>query len=194
MSRSLSSMIKEFERNIEASAGRKTRLEAAAGGTTIAARGDAAEIAQWMKAAVAKLEKAVGAATSAGILDRCGERCARSNRAMISRAKARRKKAGSLDAFLAGEQRKPITGTKLERKGNTLYWTYQPRTFSPPMRCFCPIMRGLPDGEAASPVYCQCSRAFVRTLWEEVLGCPVKVDLLGTTLTGSEECRFKIHF
>jgi hypothetical protein len=125
-------------------------------------------------------------------MENCGTNCAHVNRTPIERGKARRAKHATEEDFLAAEIRKPQTGTRLERDGNILYQIYTPTTFSHPMRCYCGLLRGLPEGVQVSPTYCRCSGAFVRTYWSEVLGRPVKVDVLETAITGSTECRFRI--
>jgi hypothetical protein len=43
-----------------------------------------------------------------------------------------------------------------------------------------------------SRTYCHCSKAFVRTLWEAVMGRPVSIELLESAVSGSGECRFRI--
>ena len=44
-----------------------------------------------------------------------------------------------------------------------------------------------------SRTYCHCSKAFVRTLWEAVLGRPVAVELVSSALSGASECEFEIR-
>ena len=60
------------------------------------------------------------------------------------------------------------------------------------MRCYCALVKDLPAGEAISQTYCHCSKAFVKTLWEAVLGKPVSVDLLESAVSGASDCRFRI--
>lgn len=193
MSRSVPSMLREFGGNIEALAGKEIRAKVMEGGEKITTKSDGAAVARWMKGAVDRLDGLVDEKTRHGIMERCGTSCAHSSE-MIEQAKARRRKHASIDDFLAAEVKKPILGTRLERKGNVLLQTYTPRAFLRPMRCFCALFRDLPDRETASSTYCQCSKAFARTFWREVLGIPVQVTILGTALTGAKECRFKIEF
>jgi predicted hydrocarbon binding protein len=37
-----------------------------------------------------------------------------------------------------------------------------------------------------------CSVGFVKSLWEQVLEKPVKVSLIRSAISGSDECEFKI--
>jgi hypothetical protein len=125
-------------------------------------------------------------------MEACGANCSKVNQRIIERGRARRMKYSNENEFLAAEQRKPPAGTRLQREGDVLYQTYTPRAYSHPMRCFCALMRKLADGVEASPTYCLCSLAFVRTFWQGVLGHPVQVEVLETALTRSSECRFRI--
>jgi hypothetical protein len=97
------------------------------------------------------------------------------------------------DEFLEAEQKKPMTGTRLVREGNVLYQFYTPRAFTRPMRCYCGLLRGLPDGATVSKTYCHCSKGFVKKFWESVLERPVKVELIQSAVSGADECKFAIH-
>jgi hypothetical protein len=105
---------------------------------------------------------------------------------------AMRKETVMAKSALEAEIEKPQAGTRLEREGNILYQIYVPASFTRPMRCFCALMRGLPEHERVSSTYCRCAEAFVRTFWSEVLGRPLKVDVMETAITGAKECRFRI--
>ena len=60
------------------------------------------------------------------------------------------------------------------------------------MRCYCALVKALPEDEMVSPTYCHCSKAFVRTLWEAILGRPVAVEPVSSALSGASECEFEI--
>lgn len=107
------------------------------------------------------------------------------------KARARRRASHSLDEFLDAEVRNPAPGTRLARAGNTLYQSYPPRAYK--IRCYCPLLRKLPDGETVSMTYCQCSRAFVQWCWEYILEQPVDVELLESCVSGGQECKFVTH-
>ena len=82
-----------------------------------------------------------------------------------------------------------MKGMRIVREGNVLYQYYAPPIYR--MRCFCSLVNSL-EGNI-SPTYCQCSKAFVRRMWETALERPVKVDLLQSVLTGADECKFAVH-
>jgi len=61
------------------------------------------------------------------------------------------------------------------------------------MRCYCGLLRGLPDEKTISKTYCQYSKGFVKKFWESVLGKDVKVDLMQSAVSGIEEYKFAFN-
>jgi hypothetical protein len=186
-------MIKEIGRNTEQFAGAEVGKKIMAGSEKITPGTSKSEIAAWVKGAMERLDSLTNEKTRNQIMENCGYNCALHNRAPIERAKARRKKFENLDAFLDSEMKKPMPGTKLERQGSKLCWYFQPRSFKTPMRCFCGLLRALPQNEIVSRSYCNCSKGFVKKYWEAVLGKPVDVDVLQTAISGATECKFAIR-
>jgi hypothetical protein len=184
-------MIEQFGGDVEAVTGEDVRREVMRGSETIRpSRRD--EVALWMRGAVERLDALAGVDAPA-VMDRCGVNCAHVNHGMIDRAKARRAKFATEEAFLAAEAKQPPSGTRVELADGVICQVYAPASFGRPMRCFCALMGGLPADVQVSPTYCLCSRAFVRTYWTEVLGRSVAVEVLETALTGSTECRFRVN-
>lgn len=192
MSKTTLEMIARFGREVEAAAGEEARQAVMSGSQALTPKTGAVELAQFMKGAVDRLDAAAGPDQRASIMDRCGTSCAQTNSGMMEKARARRLKFTSEEAFLQAELKKEKSLSTLEREGEVLYQTYTPQNFSRPARCFCGLMRDLPAAEEMSPTYCLCSAAFVRTYWETVLGRPVSVEIIETALSGSTQCRFKI--
>ncbi len=194
MAKMIGSMIKEIGGNVERFAGKRVREKVMEGSEQITSRGASkGKTAEWVKGAMEKLDELVDEKTRFQIMENCGYKCSMINNGVIERAKARRKKYRSMDDFLMAEQKHPITGTRLERIGNTLYQYYTPQSFTRPMRCYCALLRGLPADEKVSITYCHCSQGFVGKLWEKVLERPVKVDLIQSVVTGAHECKFEVH-
>jgi hypothetical protein len=187
-------VIKTLEINVEKSAGRAARTKVMEGSERLSAKSGPVEIAAWLKGAMDRLDQRVAKEKRTLIRTACGRACAEKNKGTLARTVAKRKKFKTMDAFLAAEQKKPLTGTRLVRDGDILYWSFTPRSFNPPMRCFCALMKGLPADETISPTYCLCSRGFVERYWEAVLERPVKVELQESCLRGAPECRFAIRF
>jgi hypothetical protein len=123
----------------------------------------------------------------------CGHNCIAHNSRLAQAIKNRRWKHNTEEEFLKAEIKKPVKGIRLERQGNILTQYYTPRTYSTPRRCFCSLMSSLPEGTNASLTYCQCARGFIEKYWEGALGRPVHVEVIETTLTGAQECKFFIY-
>jgi len=164
------------------------------GSEEITEKTDKRKTAEWVKGAMERLDSLVDEKTRIQIMQNCGYNCADLNKRIIERAKVRRRKYKTIDEFLKAEQRKPITGTRLVREGNLLYQFYTPRAFTKPMRCYCSLLRALPEEVTVSPTYCHCSEGFVKKFWENVLERPVKVELIQSAVSGATECKFAISF
>ncbi len=182
-----------MEKCLEEVAGKSVTSKIMENSEQITEKTDKKKIAEWTKNAVERLDALVDEKTRVQVMQNCGYNCAEKNHKMIERAVARRKKYSSTDDFLAAEQQKPMRGTKIERKGNTIYQYYTPKTFTRPMRCYCSLFRGLPADQKVSLTFCNCSKGFVEKYWQEILQKPVKVDLLQSAISGAEECKFAIH-
>ena len=193
MPNSIAGMLEELGGRVASVAGKKVQASVMEGSDRVASGKDKEALARWVQGAMERLDRLTDRKTRCAIMEACGANCARRNKGLIERGKARRRKHGTLAAFLAAEERKPVAGTRLERKGTVLYQFYTPRAFTFPMRCYCALLRGLPEKETVSPTYCCCSRGFVKTYWEAVLGAPVSVKVLASAVTGEAECKFEIR-
>jgi hypothetical protein len=182
-----------MENCVEQFAGKTIAMKVMEGSEQITEKTGKRKIAEWVKKAMEKLDALVDEKTRVQIMQNCGYNCAKKNSKVIERAVARRKKYASIEEFLEAEQQKPMKGTRLAREGNVLYQFYTPQAFTKPMRCYCGLLRGLPNEETVSKTYCNCSRGFVEKFWENVLGRPVKVDLMQSVVSGDKECKFAIY-
>jgi hypothetical protein len=193
MSSRIAGQIQEIGGRIEEFAGKKVRDKVMVGSEKAAKSTDRAQIALWVKEAIDRLDAASTPEKCSQIMTACGHSCIVHNARLAQGIKARRQKFKTEEDFLKAEAKKPIKGTRLEIKGNTLIQYYTPHTYSTPRRCFCGLMFALPEEVNASPTYCQCSRGFVEKFWEGALGRPVQVEVKETCMTGAEECKFIIH-
>jgi hypothetical protein len=185
--------IKEIGGNIERTAGPDIRDRVMQGSEAITASAKPLRVALWVQGAMERLDALTPEEARQQIMMECGRSCARMNKGMIARAQKRRRRFKTEDEFLAAEQACPQAGTRLEREADRLYHFYTPHSYTRPMRCYCSLVRGLPDDRTVSTTYCQCSRGFEETYWSQVLGRPVAVDLEGSCVSGAQECTFVIH-
>jgi hypothetical protein len=193
MSRARLMQIQTIQQNIKALAGEAICAEVMDGSEQFTALTRPNEVAAWVQVAMARLDRLVDQETRIRIMSRCGYNCALINNTVIKKAKSRRRKSATLDAFLEAEQQHPPEGTRLTREGDMLNLFYTPRLFTESRRCYCALLRGLPDDQTVSLTYCQCSRGFVQKMWEAILDRPVQVDLVESCAAGAPECKFAIH-
>ncbi len=91
------------------------------------------------------------------------------------------------------------------RQGETLFVTkipYNPDRYltetDPLMKrylaCHCPLAAStiLKEGAKVSPTWCYCSAGYEKTLFDNVFGESLEVEVLESVLDGSERCRFAI--
>jgi hypothetical protein len=140
-----------------------------------------------------RLDRLTDEETRSQIMIACGYNCALINKGTIEKTKARRRKFDTEEAFIEAEIGNPPPGTRLALEGDTLIQYYTPHQFTHPMRCYCSLWWGLPDGQHTSLTYCHCSQGFVQKYWEGVLGRPTPVEVVESCITGAEECKFVIH-
>jgi hypothetical protein len=179
--------------NIKELAGEEACLKVMQGQKVLTEKSKPVQVADWVKCAIQRLDETVDKPTVEQIMLRCGRNCALVNQRPIAAAKKRRTKFASLDEYLAAEQNNPPAGIRFERDGNVVFQYYTPRTFSHPMRCYCGLMRALPENETVSKTFCNCSRGFIQVWWEGILDRPVAVEILETAISGAEECKFSIR-
>lgn len=194
MSKAIVGMIEELGGEVKTATDPAVHAQVMAGAEAITAKTGGAEAALWVKGAMERLDALVNEEVRTAIMERCGANCAARNSGVIVRAVARRGKFADEEAFLAAEMKKPPAGTRLEREGDSLVQVYTPQAFSHPMRCYCGLVKELAEGEVMSQTYCHCSKAFVQTMWEAVLGRAVRVMVLESAVSGGKECRFRIEW
>ena len=192
MGKAIPAMIEQLGAEVGAATDDCVHAQVMTGSEAITAKTSGTEAALWAKGATERLDSLVAEETRVRIMERCGANCARKNSGVIVRTVARRGKFADEEAFLAAEIKKPPAGTRLERQGDSLIQVYIPQAFTHPMRCYCALVKDLPKGESMSQTYCHCSKAFVQTLWEAVLGRPVSVEIEESAVSGASECRFRI--
>jgi len=133
---------------------------------------------QWIATLLAGLDKQVDAKTRIAVLEACGRTCITDS--MVKRAKACRAKAKDEAEFL---DKLGQTWKHLQREGDEVYVVYP--------RCYCPLVTGYPGQISAT--WCNCSRGWVKELFEQSLGRPVQVDLLQSVRQGDKSCKFRVH-
>jgi predicted hydrocarbon binding protein len=131
---------------------------------------------EWIVGAVGNMEAHLPENETIGVLEECGRRCAR--RGAVKMAVGC---AGDIDKLLAG-MRGWIGESNVRREGEKITLVYG--------KCYCPNVR---DVEKVPASYCNCSRGWVREMFETVTGKPCDVALLASIKRGDPECRFVVR-
>ncbi len=110
------------------------------------------------------------------LLEHCGRACAESH------AKAEASKyAGNLEGWL-GVLKKWVGADNVRRKEDVVQIVYS--------KCLCPLVQDQPP--LLSKTYCNCSRGWLKEVFETVVGKPVEVKLEDSIMQGGPQCRFSI--
>lgn len=60
--------------------------------------------------------------------------------------------------------------------------------------CHCPRVRDEVGSDPKLPMeYCYCGAGFYKGIWEEILGQPLKVEVLESVMSEDEVCKIAIH-
>jgi len=186
--------LNKFKENLQRELGEDIAQKVLAGSEGFTESTKLEKVAVWMNGALARLGNLVGSRQLSDFFQACGTRWAEANLKGALAARKRRQSAPSLEAFIDAELAGPATAfSRMAREGADLAIYYTPANIGR-LRCFCPLMRKLPDDQTASVAYYQCSRAFTKRYWEVILEHPVQVELTQSALMGDQECKFLLHW
>ena len=132
---------------------------------------------KWIRSLVQSLDENVNEETRIKILERCGRNCI--TRSMIAKTKEIKTNSKGIGEFLdkLGKNWKHL---KLD--GNEIHVEYQ--------KCYCPLVRDC--HENLSVTFCNCSRGWLKELFESALEKRVEVKLEKSIKRGDDICRFRI--
>ena len=133
---------------------------------------------KWIKTLMEGLDAQIDEKTRAEVLEKCGRACI--PRSFIAKAKACKKGAKDTDEFLDNLGK---VWKHLHRDGDNLYIVYE--------KCYCPLVKAY-KGEL-SPSFCNCSRGWIKELFESALDKPVRVELEKSIKKGDDLCKFKVR-
>lgn len=133
---------------------------------------------KWIRALTESLDTQLDEKTKEKILEDCGRNCIPSS--FIEKAKALKKNAKDTDDFLDKLGKK---WKHLQRNGNNVYVAYE--------KCYCPLVKDYP--EKLSPTFCNCSKGWIKELFESTLEKPITVELKKSIKQGDKICKFNVH-
>jgi len=132
---------------------------------------------KWLKTLMESLDVNIDEETRAAVLENCGRACI--PRSFVERATACKKDAEDLDQFLDELAKK---WSHLRKDGDEVYVVYE--------KCYCPLLKDYRG--TISPTFCNCSRGWIKELFESALERPVEVELMQAIRQGDDVCRFRV--
>jgi predicted hydrocarbon binding protein len=134
-------------------------------------------IHKWIYTLVKNLDENVDEKSKILVLENCGRACI--TESMKLRAKRAKRESKNTTEFL---QNLSKVWSHLKLKGKNIYVEYP--------KCYCPIVATYKGDLPRS--WCNCSRGWIKELFEQVLDKQVKVTLEKSIKQGDEICRFKV--
>ncbi|HTY47288.1 MAG TPA: DUF6144 family protein [Methanomassiliicoccales archaeon] len=186
-------ILEELDISVRRHVGERVRRNVMKGLEDLTPTSDPGRFAEWVRGAMARLDDLVDERTRSSIMHECGRNCSLEYRNLIRCAKERYQGHADLNEFLASEKEIMVGGVSIHREGDVLYHIYTPSAFAEPSRCYCSLLRDLPRQVSVSRTYCECSRGFIQSYWEQVLEAPVEVEIQESVISGGKECRFAIR-
>jgi len=140
------------------------------------------QLKKWIAALITGLNAEVDEGTRLKTLEYCGRACA-SHFGSLDIVKTVQSKTKDIDNLLALlNQHEDFWCGKWFRDGEIIYSVCE--------TCGCPLIRaGLVE---LSSTFCQCSRGWVKIVFETVLGKPVEVNLEQAIGHGDKVCRYVV--
>jgi len=133
---------------------------------------------RWIAALMDNLDAQVDEQTRTSVLENCGRACI--PRSFVEKAVACRRRTEDLDGFL-NELGK--MWSHLRRDGDRVYVIYD--------ACYCSLVKGYPG--QLSPIFCNCSRGWIKELFEKALERHVEVELEQSIKQGDPVCKFLVR-
>jgi hypothetical protein len=133
---------------------------------------------KWITTLIDGLEKNVDEKVLSKVLEQCGRQC--QSETFVKKARGIFLNSKSTDEFLEKLGR---INKHIHREGNSVYVAYP--------RCYCSQVNKIPKGKL-SGMYCNCSRGWVKALFEGALDKPVEVIKEKSIVGGDRECRFRV--
>jgi len=133
---------------------------------------------KWIKSLITALQTELDEKTQAKILENCGRNCI--THSFILKAKTCKKNAKNQKEFL---DKLSKVWKSLHLEGNNVYVVYE--------KCYCPLVKEYP--EKLSPTWCNCSRGWIKELFESALGKSIDVKLEKSIKQGDNICKFRVQ-
>jgi predicted hydrocarbon binding protein len=135
-------------------------------------------IHDWILSLMENMDRRLDDDEKISLLEACGRACAGRH----AKAEALKHK-GDLEGWL-GLFKKWVGPGNVRREDNAVHLTY--------IKCLCPLVQDLPP--LMSKTFCNCSRGWLKEVFETVVEKPVEVKLEDSIMQGGKQCRFLVSF
>lgn len=137
----------------------------------------------WVNTLLQSIESEVDADKGIKIIEYCGRACANDCGALkeVSELKSKIKDNTDVDLLINEMNKAEIGGGQLKRDGNIIYVIYK--------KCYCPSRKDI-----SSQIYCNCTKGWVKAVFETVLEKAVDVNLEKAIAWGDEYCKIVIKY
>lgn len=133
---------------------------------------------RWIACLIDGLDEYVDDETKARVLERCGRQC--QSQHFVKKARKIYKKSEDVDEFL-NEFMKVYKN--LRREDYKIYVVYP--------KCYCSHVNKIPQ-EKLSATFCNCSKGWVKELFEGALNKSVDVIMEESIINGDKQCKLQI--
>jgi hypothetical protein len=144
------------------------------------ARREAEFVRNWVSDLVDTMAEELPREAQLRLIAGCGRGCFR--RHEFKRAIAEQGK-GDVEKLVAAYKK----NFEVWRDGGTVHVRYGETS----SRCYCPVVKDRPA--RADDLHCECTRSTHQSIFETVLGRPVKVEVTETLRRGGKTCHFVAH-
>lgn len=173
--------LRKFAKNLDAIVGADVRQEVLEGCEAITAKSSKIKRAHMMKEVMDRMEKIMDKDVAIQIR----ENCACKPKDFLMTSIELYKKYPNINDFINELQKTHFAG-KLKIEKNIIYGTFNMG------KCVCGMVKA--TKETIPMLWCECCKGHVKWLWEETLKKPLRVEMLESIISGSDDCKFKIYF
>ena len=117
-------------------------------------------------------------ATREALLEGCGRACI--PQSFVQRAQQCRSRSSDTNEFIDLLHK---AWPHVHREGDQVYVQYE--------KCYCPLVKDYPG--TLPRTWCNCSRGWLKELFESALGRPVQIELQQSVRSGDPVCRFAVQ-
>lgn len=159
----------------------------------------AEERSDWVVSAIERLDSIADEEQKCQIIAKCAHDRPKED---TNRFKAIFQKTQDIDEVLRAYSEDHAWVEKPYREDKILYTSkppYDPEAYAEAKTqseiikayCFCPIVKAAL--EKMPRTFCYCGAGWAEQLWNEVVGEPLKVDIVSTVVDGDKMCKFAVH-